>query len=56
MQKYLETDEKVSEISLKVEYYIVMLNYIESILKQLSNRTYQIKNSIDWHRFQAGFG
>ena len=35
MQKYLDTDEKVSEVSLKVEYYIVMLNYIESILKQL---------------------
>ena len=35
MQKYLDTDEKVSEVSLKVEYYVVMLNYIESILKQL---------------------
>tara|TARA_A100001515_G_C4537998_1_gene199185 strand:+ start:168 stop:605 length:438 start_codon:yes stop_codon:yes gene_type:complete len=56
MQKYLDTDEKVSEVSLKVEYYVVMLNYIESILKQLANRTYQIKNAIEWHRFQAGFG
>ena len=56
MQKYLDTDERVSEVSLKVEYYIVMLNYIESILKQLTNRTYQIKNAIEWHRFQAGFG
>ena len=56
MQKYMDADEKVSEISLKVEYYIVMLNYIESILKQLANRTYQIKNAIEWHRFQAGFG
>ena len=56
MQKYLDTDEKVSEVSLKVEYYVVMLNYIESILKQLINRTYQIKNAIEWHRFQAGFG
>ena len=35
MQKYLDTDEKVSEVSLKVEYYVAMLNYIESILKQL---------------------
>ena len=56
MQKYMDADEKVSEVSLKVEYYIVMLNYIESILKQLANRTYQIKNAIEWHRFQAGFG
>ena len=27
----------------------------ESILKQISNRTYQMKNSIEWHKFQAGF-
>ena len=38
MQKYLDADERVSEVSLKVEYYIVMLNYIESILKQLTNQ------------------
>ena len=31
------------------------LCYTESILKQISNRTYQIKNSIEWHKFQAGF-
>ena len=55
MQKYLDADEKLSEASLKIEYYDVMINYLDSILKQLSNRTYQIKNSIEWHKFQAGF-
>ena len=55
MQKYLDADEKLSEASLKIEYYDVLINYLDSILKQLSNRTYQIKNSIEWHKFQAGF-
>ncbi len=55
MQKYLDADEKLSEASLKIEYYEVMINYLDSILKQISNRTYQIKNSIEWHKFQAGF-
>ena len=55
MQKYLDADEKLSEASLKIEYYVVMINYLDSILKQISNRTYQIKNSIEWHKFQAGF-
>ena len=55
MQKYLDADEKLSEASMKIEYYDVMINYLDSILKQISNRTYQIKNSIEWHKFQAGY-
>ena len=51
----IDADEKLSEASLKIEYYVVMINYLDSILKQISNRTYQIKNSIEWHKFQAGF-
>jgi len=54
LQKYLDADEKLSEACLKLEYYDVMINYVESIIKQIFNRTYQIKNSIEWHRFQAG--
>ena len=53
--RYMDADERVSESNLKVEYYNVMITYTESILKQISNRTYQIKNSIEWHKFQAGF-
>ena len=53
--RYMDADERVTEANLKVEYYDVMINYTESILKQISNRTYQIKNSIEWHKFQAGF-
>ena len=53
--RYMDADDRVSDAKLKVEYYDVMINYTESILKQISNRTYQIKNSIEWHKFQAGF-
>ena len=53
--RYIDADERVSDANLKVEYYDVMINYTESILRQISNRTYQIKNSIEWHKFQAGF-
>ncbi len=56
MQKYMDADERLSQITLKVEYYDVMLSYIESILKMISNRTYQIKNSIEFMRFQSGLG
>ena len=53
--RYMDADDRVSDANLKVEYYDVMINYTESILKQISNRTYQIKNSIEWHKSQAGF-
>lgn len=56
MQKYLDADSKLSQITLKVEYYDVMLEYIESILKMISNRNYQIKNAIDFIKFQSGLG
>lgn len=56
LQKYLDADESLMNINLKIDYYETMLNYIESILKQISNRTYQIKNAIEWQKFIAGYG
>lgn len=56
LQKYLDADEKLSQITLKVDYYDVMLSYIENIIKMIHNRTYQIKNSIEYMRFQSGLG
>ena len=54
MTKYLDADEKLSNASLKIEYYDTMLTYLESILKVIQNRTYQIKNAIEYMRFNAG--
>ena len=56
MQKYLDADEKLSEANLKIEYYDVILKYLEEILKQITNRTYQIKNAIEFMRFSSGLG
>lgn len=56
LQGYLDSDEKLSQVILKIDYYDTLLNYIESILKQILQRNYQIKNSIDFIRFQSGLG
>jgi len=56
LQKYLDADEKLSSVCLKIDYYDTMLNYIESILKMIQNRTFQIKNAIEFVRFTAGLG
>ena len=56
MQKYLDADEKLSNCSLKIDYYETTLKYLEEILKQVGNRTYQIKNAIEFMRFSSGLG
>jgi hypothetical protein len=56
MQKYLDADEKLSSVILKIDYYNIMIDYLNDILKMLHNRTYQIKNSIDYQKFMSGLG
>ena len=56
MTKYLDADEKLSNTSLKIDYYDTMLVYLESILKMIFNRTYQIKNALEYQRFMSGLG
>jgi hypothetical protein len=56
LQKYMDADASLSQSSLKVEYYDVLLNYLQDILKMIHNRTYQIKNAIEYQRFMSGLG
>ena len=54
IQRHLEADEKLTTIDLKIKYYDTELKFLEEIIKNVSNRTFQIKNAIEWNRFQAG--
>ncbi len=56
MEKYMDADTKISNVSLKLDYYDAMLVYLESILKMIFNRTYQIKNALEYQRFMSGLG
>jgi hypothetical protein len=55
IQRHLEADERLTTIDLKIRYYDTTLKFLEEIIKIISNRTYQIKNAIEWHKFQTGF-
>ena len=55
IQRYLDSDEKLSTIELKVEYYDTMISYLENIIKVVQNRTFQIKNAIEWQKFIRGY-
>ena len=55
IQRHMDADEKLNRLDIKMRYYDVMLRFLEDIIKTISNRTFQIKNAVEWHRFQAGF-
>ena len=55
IQRHLEADDKMNKVDMKIKYYDVMLKFLEEIIRIISNRTYQIKNAIEWNKFQAGF-
>ena len=55
LDKYLRSDEDIVKVITKIQYFQLMLDYLESILKTLHNRTFVIKNAIDWSKFSAGY-
>tara|TARA_S200000501_G_scaffold94405_1_gene87706 strand:+ start:1534 stop:1962 length:429 start_codon:yes stop_codon:yes gene_type:complete len=55
IQRHLEADEKLNTIDMKIKYYDVILKFLEEIIRNISGRTYQIKNAIEWQKFQSGF-
>ena len=55
IQRHMEADEKLSAAEMKIKYYDVILKFLEEIIRTVSNRTYQIKNAIEWQKFQSGF-
>lgn len=51
---YLEADEELISIKNQLEYYSHNLKYLDDILRQIHNRSYQIKDSIEFSKFIAG--
>ena len=54
LQRHMEADERLTAADLKIRYYDTTLKFLEEIIKIVSNRTFQIKNAIEWNKFQAG--
>ena len=54
ISNYIESDNDV----IKIKQHIAILqeknNYLDSIIKMISNRGFQIKNALDWLKFSHG--
>ena len=55
IQRYLDADDRLNKVDMKIRYYDATLKFLEEIIKTVANRTFQIKNAIEWQKFQAGF-
>jgi len=55
IQRHLDADDKMNKVDMKIKYYDIMLKFLEEIIRNISGRTYQIKNAIEWNKFQAGY-
>ena len=51
---YIESDDMWIEMNLKVGLQQEKVNYLDSVIKSINNRGFQIKNAIDWLRFTNG--
>ena len=54
VDKYIESDEELIREKQKCEYLSACVDYLDKTIRQISNRTFTIKNAIDWRRFTSG--
>ena len=51
---YIESDKDIIEAQHKVAYLDTVIKYLDGVLKSINSRGWDIKNSIEWKKFEAG--
>ena len=54
LQMYITSDEEVINLSNKIAYLESTIKYMEGVIKSIDNRGWDIKNAIEWKKFEAG--
>lgn len=54
VDKFLDSDKDLITLKNKIEYQNEKINYLESIVKAISNRIWNIRAAIDWIKFTQG--
>ena len=53
---YMNADQDVIRLNLQIGLQEEKVEVLESIMKTIANRGFQIKNYIDWKKFENGLG
>jgi hypothetical protein len=51
---YITSDEEIINAENKVGYLETIVDYIKGVIKSVDNRGWDIKNAIEWKKFEAG--
>ena len=51
---YITSDEEVIALMDKIGYLETVIKYLEGVIKSIDNRGWDIKNAIEWKKFEAG--
>ena len=51
---YITSDEEVIDAENKIGYLETVVDYIKGVIKSVDNRGWDIKNAIEWKKFEAG--
>tara|TARA_Y100001970_G_scaffold19071_1_gene21345 strand:- start:943 stop:1371 length:429 start_codon:yes stop_codon:yes gene_type:complete len=51
---FIDADEDIRKLQYKIDYIEQVIFFLDGVLKQITSRNYQIKNAIEWERFQSG--
>ena len=51
---YIDSDDDIIRLKQQLTVLQEKINYLDSIIKQINNRGFQIKNAIDWLKFSHG--
>jgi hypothetical protein len=51
---YVDADNDVINLSLKIGMQQEKVEYLESIIRQITNRGFQLKTIVDWEKFRTG--
>ena len=51
---YITSDEEVINAENKIGYLETVVDYIKGVIKSVDNRGWDIKNAIEWKKFEAG--
>ena len=51
---YISADEEIIDAENKIGYLETVVDYIKGVIKSVDNRGWDIKNAIEWKKFEAG--
>ena len=54
MKVYVESDDDVINLEAKIKFLDQMLFWLDQVMKQISNRGFQVKSAIEWEKFING--